>query len=195
MAIHTLRFHYLPRDEAFGRYLAFTHGPFDEWFRRRLEPVPEPRGRRRKRGHRVTEVEFLFHEIREQAWRPDEWRRNFNVCQFSFVCDLSPLRDQPPIENIAKLMQFAAEISAQASWRKVRALGAVLAQPLSEEDRRSLAPCLTWPRESSFRRMGYDGERLEEALLKARREARELYAQARYPGAAPGAVFFGGGSR
>jgi hypothetical protein len=130
----------------------------------------------------------MLHEVSEDAWRPNEWVQRLNSFEFSFVCDLSPLREQPPIENIAKLMQFASAMAAQAPWPQVRALAGVLAQPLSEEERQTLAPYLTWPRELFFRDMSYDGERLEAVMRKARREARELYKEARYPGARPGAI-------
>lgn len=85
-------------------------------------------------------------------------------------------------------MQFAAAMTAQAPWPQVQALSSVLAQPLNEEERQSLAPYLTWPREFFFRDMSYDGERLETVMRKARREAHELYKEARYPGAQPGAI-------
>lgn len=192
MPIRAFRFYYHPRDEQFGRYLALTHGAFAEWFERRLEPIDKPP---RRRAKAAAVVHMTFHEVAAHALRPGEWTRQGDLCEFHFVCDLSPLRDSPPIENIAKLMQFAAAMTAGSSSRRVRAFGSVLARPLSEEDRRSLAPYLTWPRESAFRKMGYEGERLEEAMDTARREAQQLYAQARYPGARPGAVVVRGKRR
>ena len=192
MPIRAFRFYYHPRDEQFGRYLALTHGAFAEWFERRLGPVDPPP---RRRANAVGVIHMTFHEVAAHALRPGEWTRQGDLCEFHFVCDLSPLRDSPPIENIAKLMQFAAAMTAQAPWPQVRALSDVLAQPLSNEDRRTLAPYLTSPRESVFRALSYDGERLADRMRQAQREAREFYKEARYPGAKPGAIFVGDESR
>jgi hypothetical protein len=186
MTIRTFRLYYYPSSRRFERYLSFTHWAFAEWFHRRLKPIREQLRGPEAKG--VDIVNLMLHEVPEHAWRPNEWTQRLNTFEFNFVCDLSPLRDQPPIENIAKLMQFAAAMTAQAPWPQVRALSSVLAQPLSAEERQSLAPYLTWPREFFFRDMSYDGVRLEAAMLKARREARELYKEARYPGAQPGAI-------
>lgn len=137
-----------------------THWEFADWFKRRLKPIqsqlrgPEAKG--------VDIVNLMLHETRAHAWRPGEWAQRANTFEFSFVCDLSPLRDQPPVENIERLMAFAAAMAAQAPWPQVRAVGAALSQPLSDEDRLTLAPCLTWPR--------------------------ELYKEARYPDARPGSA-------
>lgn len=186
MTIRTFRFYYHPRSKRFERYLSATHWAFAEWFHRRLKPIREQLRGPEAKG--VDIVNLMLHEVPEHAWRPNEWAQRLNSFEFNFVCDLSPLRDLPPIENIAKLMQFATAMTAQAPWPQVRALSGVLAQPLSEEERQSLAPYLTWPREFFFRDMSYDGERLDAVMRKARREARELYKEARYPGARPGAI-------
>lgn len=186
MTIRTFRFYYHPRSTRFQRYLSFTHWAFAEWFSRRLKPIREQLQGPEAKG--VDIVNLMLHEVPEHAWRPNEWTQRGNTFEFSFVSDLSPLRDQPPIENIAKLMQFAGVVTAQAPWPQVRALSPVLAQPLSEAERESLAPHLTWPRESFFRKLSYDGERLEAMMRKASREARELYKEARYAGAGPGAI-------
>jgi hypothetical protein len=193
MTIRTFRFYYHPRSKRFERYLSFTHWAFAEWFDRRLKPLREQLRGPEAKG--VDIVNIMLHEVPEHAWRPNEWTRRLNTFEFSHVCDLSPLRDQPPIDNIAKLMRFAAAMTAQAPLPQVRALGSVLARPLGEEDRQSLAPYLTYPRESFFRNLGYDGERLEAAMAEARREAQDIYREARYPGAGPGAVFGGGEPR
>lgn len=178
MTIQTFRIYYRPRSERYERYLSATHWAFAEWFSRRLKPIREQLRGPEAKG--VDIVNLMLHEVPEHAWRPNEWARRLNTFEFSFVCDLGPLRDQPPMENIVKLMQFAAEITAQAPWPQVRALSAALARPLSEGDRQSLAPFLVWPRESLYRSLGYDGERLEERMQQARREARSLFKEARY---------------
>jgi hypothetical protein len=190
MTIQTFRFYFRPRSERYERYLSATHWAFAEWFSRRLKPIREQLRGPEAKG--VNIVNLMLHEVAEHAWRPNEWAQRLNSFEFSFVCDLSPLRDQPPIQNIAKLMQFASEMTAQAPWPQVRALSSALAQPLSEAERQSLAPYLTWPREFFFRDMSYDGERLEAMMRKAWREARELYKEARYSGASPGAIVVGG---
>ncbi|MDH0867593.1 hypothetical protein [Mitsuaria sp. GD03876] len=181
MTIRTFRFYYFPRGERYERYLSFTHWAFAEWFQRRLRPIREELRGPEAKG--VDIVNLMLYEDARRAWRPNEWGQRGNTFEFSFVCDLEPLRDRPSIDNIAKLMPFAAAVVANAPWPQVRALEPVLAEPLSDEDRESLAPYLTWPRESFFREMGYEGERLKEAMDKARRQARELFKEARYPGA------------
>lgn len=184
MTIRTFRIYYYPRSKRFEGYLTSTHWAFADWFHRRLRPIREQLRGPEAKG--VDIVNLMLYEDPERAWRANEWARRLNTFELSFVCDLSPLRDQPPIENIEKLMQFAAAMAMQAPWPQVRALGPVLALPLSDEDRHSLAPYLTWPREFFFRDMGYDGEHLEAVMRKARREARELHKEARYPGARAG---------
>ena len=189
MTIQTFRIYYHSRNERLERYLTATHWAFAEWFHRRLKPIREQLRGPEAKG--VDIVNLMLYDVPEHAWRPDEWAKRLSTFEFSFVCDLSPLRDQPPIENIAKLMQFAAAMTAQAPWPQVRALSDVLAQPLSEEDRRTLAPYLTSPRESFYRALSYDGEHLTEVMRKAQREAREFYKEARYPDAKPGAIIVG----
>lgn len=184
MTIRTFRFYYHPSSKRFERYLSFTHWAFADWFKRRLKPIQECLRGPEAKG--VDIVNIVLYETPSHAWRPGEWAQRANTFEFSFVCDLSPLRDRPPVENIERLMRFAAAMTAQAPWPQVRAVGAALSQPLSDEDRLTLAPYLTWPRESFFRALHYDGDYLEAAMRKAKREARELYKEARYPNARPG---------
>ncbi len=80
------------------------------------------------------------------------------------------------------------EINSEAPIHAIFNAEGALSQPLSDEDRLALAPCLTWPRESVFRALHCDGDHLEAAMREARREARELYKEARYPDARPGAA-------
>jgi hypothetical protein len=189
MTIQTFRIYYHSRNERLERYLNATHWAFAEWFHRRLKPIREQLRGPEAKG--VGIVNLMLYDESEHSWRPNEWAKRLGTFEFSFVCDLSPLRDQPPIENIAKLMPFAAAMTAQAPWPQVRALSDVLAQPLSEGDRRTLAPYLTWPRESLYRALSYDGEPLADKMREAGREARELYKEARYPGARPGVIVVG----
>lgn len=189
MTIQAFRFFFYPRRERYERYLTCTHWGFADWFPRRMKPLREQLRGPEAKG--VNIVNLLLHEEAEHAWRPDEWVQMLNSFQFSFVADLSPLRDHPPIENIEKLMQFAARMVEGAPWPQVRALGPALAQPLSLEDRVSLAPHLTWPRESFFRRLGYESEQLKEVMRDAMKEAWHTYREARYPDARPGDIVTG----
>jgi hypothetical protein len=178
MAISDVRFYYHPRRQRLERYLTMTHWGFAEWFKRRLRPIREQLRGPEVKG--VNTVNFMLHEQERKAWRPNEWHRRLNTFEFSFVCDLSPLRDQAPIENIQSLMRFAAEVAALAPWPQMQAVSAALASPLDEEDRETLAPYLTWPRETTLRSLGYDGERLAQFMEKAREEALEPLKEARY---------------
>jgi hypothetical protein len=65
---------------------------------------------------------------------------------------LSPLLASPPIANIEKLMRFTGELAAQAPWPQVRAVSRALLTPLTDEDRQSLLPYLTWPRDEKYMR-------------------------------------------
>ena len=179
MTICSVRIYYWPRRKRLERYLSATHWGFAEWFVRRLSPIREQLRGAEAKG--VDIVNFMLHEDPAHAGRANEWHRRLNSFEFDFVCDLSPLRDHPPIENIEKLMRFAAAMAAQAPWPQVRAVGEALAVPLSDEDRATLLPFLTWPREAPLRKIGYDGERLELAMAKARDELRGPMKEARYP--------------
>jgi hypothetical protein len=178
MTISDVRFYFHPRRQRLERDLTMTHWGFAEWFKRRLKPLrdqlqgPEVKG--------VNIVNFTLHEQEQRAWRPNEWHRRLNTFEFSFICDLSPLREQAPIENIQKLMRFASTVSAQAPWPQMQAVSAALAAPLDENDRATLAPYLTWPRETTLRSLGYEGERLALFMEKARKEAVGPMMEARY---------------
>jgi hypothetical protein len=186
MTIRTFRFYYYPSSKRFERYLSATHWAFADWFKRRLKPIREQLRGPEAKG--VDIINIMLHETRAHVWRPDEWAKRANTFEFSFVCDLSPLRDQPPVENLERLMVFAAAMATQAPWPQVRAVAGALSQPLSDEDRLTLSPYLTWPRESFFRDLHYDGDDLEAAMRKAKREARDLYKEARYRDGRPSAM-------
>ncbi|MFG6414596.1 hypothetical protein ACG02S_11885 [Roseateles sp. DC23W] len=144
MTITSVRIYYYPRGERRERKLTGSHWGFAEWFERRLKPIRE-----QLRGPEVKGVNIVNLMLREEpahAPRPNEWLPLLNTFEFSFVCDLRPLEAASPMENIAKLMPFYAVIAEQAPWPQVRTISAVLAQPLTEEDRRTLRPFLQWPR-------------------------------------------------
>jgi hypothetical protein len=144
MTIRTFRFYYYPATDDREHRLTTTHWGFATWFTRRLKPIREKLAGLEAKG--VNIVNICLHEVEEHAWHQNEWRQRANTFNFSFVCDLRPLDRMPPIENIKKLMPFAAALTAEAPWPQVQALSAPLAQPLSEEDMRTLAPYLQWPR-------------------------------------------------
>jgi len=177
MTISDVRFYFYPRRQRLERYLTMTHWGFAEWFTRRLKPLREQLRGPEAKG--VDIVNFMLHEREKQAWRPDEWHRRLNTFEFSFVCDLSPLRDQTPLENIQKLMRFGTTIAAQAPWPQMQAVSAALAAPLDDNDRATLVPYLTWPREATLRKLGYEGERLALFIENAREEARGPMREAR----------------
>jgi hypothetical protein len=144
MTIASVRIYYYPRGERRKRKLNTTHWGFAEWFVRRLKPIRERLRGPEAKG--VNIVNFMLHEVPEHAWYPNEWRQRMNSFNFSFVCDLHPLESEPPLNNIEKLMRFAAAVASEAPWPQVRAVGEALAQPLSESERLSLLPYLQWPR-------------------------------------------------
>ena len=148
MTIVTARIYYLPRSVRLERKLTRTHWGFAEWFLRRLKPIREQLRGPEAKG--VDIVNFMLHEVQEHAFWPNEWRQRGNTFNFSFVCDLRPLEANAPIENVEKLMRFAAAIALEAPWPQVRAVGGALAHPLSPDDRSSLLPYLKWPRDSIY---------------------------------------------
>jgi len=148
MTITTARIYYMPRNRQLERKLNQTHWGFATWFHRRLKPIREQLRGPEVKG--VDIVNFMLHEVPEHAFYPNEWRRRLNTFNFSFVCDLGPLAKNEPIENIEKLMKFAAVIALQAPWPQVRAVGHALDAPLSQEERASLLPFLKWPREDKY---------------------------------------------
>jgi hypothetical protein len=184
MTIVSTRIYYYPRRQALERYLSATHWGFAEWFKRRLKPLREQLRGPEAKG--VDIVNFMLCEPSRTmlGGRHTQWHRSLNSFQFTFACELEPLRDQPPIDNIERLMRFAGAWAEQAPWPQVRAIAGALATPLDDADRASLLPFLTWPREAFFRSAGFEGERLEFAMDKARREMRPVLREARYPGAA-----------
>jgi hypothetical protein len=148
MTIVTARIYYCPRSKRLERKLTRTHWGFAEWFLRRLKPIRE-----RLRGPEaqgVNIINFMLHEVPAHAWYPNEWRQRANTFNFSYICDLRPLEEGEPIENIEKLMVFTAAVAAQAPWPQVRAVGEVLAKPLSPAEHTSLLPYLRWPRDSIY---------------------------------------------
>ena len=87
----------------------------------------------------------MLRECEEHAWCRDQWYRRGNTFEFNFVCNLRPLEERPAVENLEKLMKFHAAVARLAPWPQVHAVAEALAQPLSEEDRRTLLPYLQWP--------------------------------------------------
>jgi hypothetical protein len=178
MTITTARIYYWPRRKRLEEYLTATHWGFAEWFKRRLKPIREQLRGPEAKG--VAIVNFMLFEQPGRFHQPNQWRRDLSTFEFAFPCDLSPLRDRAPIENVERLMRFTAAIAAQAPWPQVRAVGAALAEPLSAEDRLSLEPYLTWPRESTLRGFGYAGDRLEVAMEAGRQKVLDCLKEARY---------------
>ncbi len=180
MTIAAVRIYFHPPRERLERYLTATHWGFAEWIKRRLKPIREQLRGPEVKGTDIVNFMLCSESRRMMNGRHGEWTRSLNSLQFTWLCDLEPLRDQPPLENIERLMRFCGAWAAQAPWPQVRAVGEVLSQPLTDDDRASLLPFLNWPREATFRRMGFEGERLEFALEKARRDTAPAMREARY---------------
>ena len=180
MTIATVRFYFYPQRKRLERYLGATHNGFEDWFQRRLKPIRE-----QLRGPEVKGIDIVNFMLCDadrvlMNGRHGEWKQVANTLMFTWICDLEPLRDQPPLENIERLMRFAGAWAEQAPWPQLRAAGEALSQPLTDADRASLLPFLTWPREAVFRGWGYDGERLELVMEKARRDVAPALREARY---------------
>jgi len=180
MTIATARFYYYPARQRLDRYLSATHWGFAEWFHRRLKPIRE-----QLRGPEVKGVDIVNFILCDESHvlfnsRHGEWKRVLNTMAFTWVCDLEPLRDQPPLENIERLMPFAGAWAQEAPWPQVRAVGQALSQPLTDDDRASLLPFLTWPREDVLRKMSYDDEDLKRKMARARRDVAPALREARY---------------
>jgi len=144
MTIKSVRIYYYPDDKGVERKLSQTHWAFTEWYERRLKPIREQLRGPEAKG--VNIVNFMLREDPAHCWRRDEWARRANSFEYSCVFDCSSLLDQPPIENIARLMRMTAEIASKAPWPQVTAVGRALAVPLTEAERESLLPYLQWPR-------------------------------------------------
>ena len=144
MTIASVRIYYYPLTRKRELKLTATHWGFAEWFTRRLKPIREQLRGVEAKG--VNIVNLMLRENPEQVWHRDEWRQRGNTFEFEYVCDLRPLEAHPALENIAKLMQFYAEVARQAPWPQVRAVAEALALPLNEQDRRTMLPYLQWPR-------------------------------------------------
>lgn len=148
MTIQTFRIYYEARTVARTKRLTGTHWGFAAWFKRRLKPIKEQLRGPEVKG--VDIVNLMLYEHAEHAWKRDEWNRRLNSIHFDFVCDLQPLLDGKPLENVEKLMGFAATITAAAPWPQVRALSLPLSTPLSAQDKLNLEPYLRWPRAESL---------------------------------------------
>lgn len=157
MTIASVRVYFYPGTKARELKLTASHWGFSEWFARRLKPIREQLRGVEAKG--VDIMNLMLYERPEHAWRRDEWVQRGNTFQFAFVCDLKPLELEPPLENVAKLMRFYAEIAGAAPWPQARAVARALGEPLTSVDRITLQPYLQWPR----------GEPISEA--RARRQA------------------------
>lgn len=144
MTIASVRIYYYPKGKRRELNLSRTHWGFAEWFERRLKPIREQLRGPEAKG--VNIVNLMLREVSGQSPQQDQWLQRFNSFEFNFLCDLRPLDDASPMENIAKLMPFYGVIASQAPWPQVRALSAPLSEPLTDEDRRTLSPFLQWPR-------------------------------------------------
>ena len=158
MTIASVRIYFYPATKERELKLNFGHWGFAQWFSRRLKPIREQLRGPEAKG--VDIMNLMLYENPAHAGLRDEWHQLGNTFQFSFVCDLRPLEAYPAIENIAKLMQFYAEIADRAPWPQARAVTHALRQPLDEIDKITLLPYLQWPR----------GEMISDA--KAKRIAR-----------------------
>lgn len=144
MTIKSVRIYFYPDDKEVERRLSQTHWGFAEWFDLRLKPIREQLKGPEVKG--VNIVNFMLHENPAYCWRRDEWAKRMNSFEYSCAFDCSSLLDQPPIENIVRLMAMTAEFASKAPSPQVPAVGQALAAPLTDEERASLLPYLQWPR-------------------------------------------------
>ena len=183
MTIACVRMYFWPpaSRERLRHYLDVTTGGFDEWFRPRLKPIREELRGPEVKG--VNIVNFMFCDpSRAQPGAHGQWKQLLNALEFTWICNLEPLRDQPPLENIERLMPFCGAWCETAPWPQVRAVGRILSTPLNDADRASLRHFLPWPRKEWFVKNLYSGPQLELALADARRETAWAMKEARYPG-------------
>lgn len=121
-----------------------NHWGFSKLFDRRLKPIRES-----LRGPEVKGVDIMklmLCENPDHALPQNQRHWIENSRQFSFVCDLQPLKNHPAIDNILKLMRFYAVVADGAPWPQASAVAHPLRQPLSGADRISHLPYLQWPR-------------------------------------------------
>lgn len=148
MTITTFRIYYQASTPSRAKKLTGSHWGFATWFKRRLKPIREQLRGPEAKG--VDIVNLMLYERPEHAWQRNQWTKRGNSFQFDFVCDLKPLLDGVPLENIEKLMGFASTVVAAAPWPQARALAAPLSEPLTPLDKQALAPYLRWPRPESL---------------------------------------------
>lgn len=141
MTIASVRFYFYTTTRKRDLALTAAHWGFADWFPRRLKPIREALRGPEAKG--VDIVNLMLYENPEHALVHDTWQRCLNVFQFNFVCDLCPLEQGDPADNVQKLMQFYAALAEHAPWPQVRP---ALREPLSEVDRITLRPYLQWPR-------------------------------------------------
>ena len=182
MTISSVRMYFWPSPERerLQRYLNFTLGGFDEWFKRRLKPIREQLRGPAVKGVDIVNFMFCDRSPAMMNGRHGQWTKALNTLQFSWDCDLEDLRDQPPLENVERLMHFMGAWCTQAPWPQVHAVGVALSEPLSAAERASLLPFLTWPREDFFRKQLYSGDQLELVMANTRRDVAPAMREARY---------------
>ena len=183
MTITSVRIYYYSQRDTLQSYLNFTHWGFANWFVRRLKPIREQLRGPEAKG--VNIVNFMLGDVGDVGGAAGEWHRANNTFVFNFACDLEPLRDQPPLDNVELLMRFTGAMAMEAPWPQVRAVGVALRKPLSDAEREALLPYLAWPREPWLREAGYEGAALEGMRETARRQMAPLWAEARYIAAGP----------
>lgn len=144
MTITSVRIYYYPEDPVVRGKLTETHWGFAEWFERRLKPIRQQLGGIEAKG--VNIVNFMLYDNADNMRSPNEWKRVDNTFEYNCLYDLRGLLEHQPLENMERLMLFAANIAAHAPWPQVIAVSEALATPLSDSDRASLLPYLRWPR-------------------------------------------------
>jgi hypothetical protein len=98
VTVTSFRIYYEAQDKQRKLKLNQTHWGFAQWFERRLKTIKECLRRPEVKG--VNIVNIMLHEVPEHALHPNEWHRRMNTFEFSFVCDLRPLEEQPSISTL-----------------------------------------------------------------------------------------------
>ena len=140
MTIRAFRLYLKYEDKAIGRAMNLTHFVVTDWVSLRLNDIRQLlRGEEAKR---VNIVNVYFFETESHCKPCGSWYRLMNAFEHKLVYDIRYLIDRDPVENIKALLRVAAVLCIAAPWPQVRAIGAVLQNPLNGEDERNLKRCL-----------------------------------------------------
>jgi hypothetical protein len=123
-----------------SRELNLLYGGLSLWLERQIKTIKEALNGPEVKGVNIVNIHLL--ESRQNNQHIDEWIKRINTFDYSVVYDMRPLSSKHPIENVKDLVSFASEILLTATWPQVRAIGQLLADPLTEKDMQEIQRCL-----------------------------------------------------